>query len=101
MFNSFNNNKLKTNSNLLDNYNIIKRVMARELLVKLNSNDNNYNESEKSFSINEDYRMSNNNEIKNKEPNSCAKDYVASMKEIFQYLKNLKIFKKELLFNIK
>ena len=93
------NDKLKSNSVI--SYDTIKKIIAPEILAKLNKEDNNN-------IYNIDIKKENNNEVniinkinfnKNKENNNIDK-INEKEDEVFNYLKNIKLFRDELTFNI-
>ena len=110
------NSKLKLTES--SSYDIIKRIMAPEILSKLNNNENNkspiFYEKPKNNNIIlvnekillENNKNKNNKEIKNLSKKKLTKIHIKDNKEkdekedeVFNYLKNIPLFKKELTFN--
>ena len=100
--NAFNDYIFNSNSKRLNRYDLMKIVVAPEILAKLNNNnDNNYCQSDKDKEnelsiMNGGYIIDNINIDSKKRNTNKSKE---EEDKIFNYLKNLKLFRDELLFN--
>ena len=99
--NAFNDYIFNSNSKRLNRYDLMKIVIAPEILAKLNNNDNNYCQSDKNKEndlsiMNGGYIIDNINIDSKKRNTNKSKE---EEDKIFNYLKNLKLFRDELLFN--
>ena len=100
--NAFNDYIFNSNSKRLNRYDLMKIVVAPEILAKLNNNnDNNYCQTDKDKEndlsiMNGGYIIDNINIDSKKRNTNKSKE---EEDKIFNYLKNLKLFRDELLFN--